>query len=974
MKSPKKLRSDIRILANHIVQLRDGLMLRGNEPLADIGKECVRTADALSAILKSTDVPADYKVAVVGRFKAGKSSFVNELLEARLAGEDTSPETAAVTTFRHGDRVKATVRFIARETWVSLQRLHHEDPNHVDAHRVRMWKSFAGKGRKAQDGEVAEPFDLPSLESMYVKSGGHALELEMAPDGTKKAEAEFRRRLKEFTTGSRPHHCLVETIEIHSPAEVLDQGVLLIDTPGLDDTERFRVSLTEQAVADVDAVLFLTKSGAAYGQSEKDFLLTLLRQGTVKQLIVVVTQVDQTYDQYVSACESDDEEPDSLALRIEKERVRIALEIAKTLDELQSDDSPAMRRYREQLGDVVLAFTSARLHRDWKAGKTVPFSIAVDDPGGVEKLKRDLMYILSTESRLALTARAMSDAAKDALLDLKAVLANKLVAIRDIKDREVAEKKLGTFRREFGAAGERFKADVENCVELLRQRLNDQRAKQLLHIQNVALLAEKELDAYQLYDIGRHWRTRRSGYWGYMSGLQKRVANRIFPKVQEVLSEQSEAFAGFTRDFEVYLARLSSEGAAISAQLELGATMPFDVTGKLTDSLERSLSSASELIEKEELQVTALLDDFVSDEVSDRIDACRKRVSDIFGRGTTTAQSSEVQDFYREVKELLGTALTDHLSERFDAFGGYLTVEAEAAPRDALNEVHTLLEQAADNIRAAAQAAVAGQKEATESLARAVQGQLEPVVAECEALATATESGDDSPVRVVQPQAVAASGAPAGTPSANGGSLAKSASSPCAQVAQDIQASSADAPAVDEDEAWFEQVRRTATAVIRRHHLKDGETGWPLERVFEAELLRGANQVMLIDPYLSAHHQLRNLQELLLLVAETVRPRELRIVTAPSDIDSAERQQRVLDEAARDLFKNYGVALEVERAPSLHDRYLILDHGVLFKLGRGLDIYKPATGLAAHRPANRRVRQTEVDVFVTSAHPLSAKA
>jgi ribosome biogenesis GTPase A len=42
--------------------------------------------------------PKSYKVAVVGRFKTGKSSFVNELLGARLASEDTNPETAAITS------------------------------------------------------------------------------------------------------------------------------------------------------------------------------------------------------------------------------------------------------------------------------------------------------------------------------------------------------------------------------------------------------------------------------------------------------------------------------------------------------------------------------------------------------------------------------------------------------------------------------------------------------------------------------------------------------------------------------------------------------------------------------------------------------------------------------------------------------------------------------------------------------------
>jgi hypothetical protein len=46
-----------------------------------------------------------------------------------------------------------------------------------------------------------------------------------------------------------------------------------------------------------------------------------------------------------------------------------------------------------------------------------------------------------------------------------------------------------------------------------------------------------------------------------------------------------------------------------------------------------------------------------------------------------------------------------------------------------------------------------------------------------------------------------------------------------------------------------------------------------------------------------------------------------------------------------------------------HDRAVVCNNGTLFKLGRGLDIYKPATGLASHRHASRRVRRCEIDVF-----------
>ncbi len=957
MKTPKQVRDDIRTLSVHLSQVREALIKRSSISIAQIGKECRRTADALGELLKTQELPEDYKVAVVGRFKTGKSSFVNELLGARLASEDTNPETAAITSFRHGTQVKATIRFVPQQEWIKLQALHSEDANHVDAHRVKIWNTFA-KPKKIKDGEVDEAFDLPALERLYVKAGGHQIEIPLTPDGTKKSENEFRRRLKEFTSGAKPLHCLVQAIEITSPAPILDEGVLLIDTPGLDDTERFRVSLTEKTVEDVDAVLFLTKSGVAYSQSEKDFLLSLLRKGTVKQLIVVITQVDQTYDQHVRAAEDNDEAPDSLAVRIERERVRIVAEVNATLNDLNHDDSPAMRRYREQLGNVEIAFTSAVLHRDWKANKPVAYAIDPADPGGVERLKAQLLRLLSTESRLALTAQSISIGARTHLLDLQTVLDAKLVAIRNIRDKEVAEQKLRTFRDEFGAASTRFEGAVKQQVTLLDDRLREKRRQHGILVENIGLLAEQQLVAFELNDTCRHWRTRRSGYWGYMSDFQARVANRIFPKVQEMLSDYTGLFAVFAKDFEVYLNVLSQEGAKISDSLELGSTMPFDVTGKLKESLERSLLSAQELISVEELRVTTLLDDFVTEEVSERITERRTNVAAIWGTGTTNSQSAEVRDFYREVKALLAEALNAHLKSRAEEFSGFLVAEAQGAPRDALNEVQVLLEQAADNIRAAAAAVVAGQKEAVQSLVDAIGVECaESLQRADELMALGMTTADES--------------------SKLGGSTEPAPPAPPPEPASPVppvdRPSSVPPQSATQDEAdWVSQTQQNATVVIDRIRLQDGSTGWPYSKVFDSRLLKGAVRMTLIDPYLASHHQIRNLNEFLLHVAEAACPKAIDIVTRFEPLDTVGHQDRAIDNTAKDLFQNFGVALTVRREANLHDRYLVLDHGVLFKLGRGLDIYKPATGLAAHRSASRRVRETEVDVFAVPGHPLIA--
>ena len=200
------------------------------------------------------------------------------------------------------------------------------------------------------------------------------------------------RRAQDHTTASWSR------IDIEAPSKILGEGVVLIDTPGLDDTERFRVELTERAVQDVDAVLFLTKSGASYGQSEKDFLLSLLRRGTVKQLVFVVTQVDQTYEQHVEQARDQDEEAQPIAARIAVERHRIRGEIAATLDELATEANSALAaRYREQMDTVEISFTSAVNHRKYMRKESVKYPLEEDDPGGMLATKDTLFRVLSTK-------------------------------------------------------------------------------------------------------------------------------------------------------------------------------------------------------------------------------------------------------------------------------------------------------------------------------------------------------------------------------------------------------------------------------------------------------------------------------------------------------------------------------------------------------------------------------------------------
>ncbi|OGQ60303.1 MAG: hypothetical protein A3J24_06730 [Deltaproteobacteria bacterium RIFCSPLOWO2_02_FULL_53_8] len=953
MKTPKQLRSDIQTLTTHLSQVQESLLNRSTIKVAHIGKECKRTADALGLLLKSQQVPSEYKVAVVGRFKAGKSSFVNELLGTKLASEGTLPETAAVTTFRYGSHIQACIRFVDHAKWSQIKTLYAEDAKNTDAHRAKNWDDFS-QPKKTKDDKPAKVFDLTALERQYVRDGGHTHTLELPANSTQKASNEFRRMLKEFTSATSPLHCLVDKIDITAPAEILDQGVLLIDTPGLDDTERFRVNLTEKVVADVDAVLFLTKSGASYGQSEKDFLLTLLRKGTVKQLIVVITQIDETYTKVLAEAEDNDEDPDSIADCIAKEESRITEAIAATLKDLSQDES--LLSYQEQLGEVPIAFTSARLHRDWKGEKALSFGINDTDPGGVETLKVQLLKLLSTESRLAQTTENIVNGARNSLLDLQSVLQAKLHALRNTQNKEVAEQKLNTFRKQFGQASVGFEGAIEQQIKVFSDRLMQQNQRDTTILELIGVLAEQPLADLERDDVGQHWKTRRYGGWGYMRGLQGNVANQIFPKVRQLLGERTQLFSKFAEYFESALTTLSHDSDRIAQQIELGASVPLDVTGKLKISLNRSLQRAQEVIDIEETKVLQLLEDFVTDEVSERISERRKVVENIWDVGTTVRQNAEVIAFYREVKKLLKEALRTYLKDSSLRFGEFLLAEAKAAPRDALNEVHLLLEQAADNILAVTAEHLTEMKESAESVIGAIEAELTQTLQMTRNLMPHGSNfafGDQMQISALPAAAIQ----PANKEQDTTSGIATSNRGACIDSEADTQ-------------DWRTKVQRDATVAVGRIHLNDGAAGWPYEKLFEPRVLQGVVRLVLVDPYLAKPHQLRNLQEFLLHIAEIAHPKEIEVVTSFSLDDSVHHQDHVIQEATNDIFKNYGVVLTLRREAGLHDRYLMLDHGVLFTLGRGLDIYKPATGLAAHRPANRRVRATRIDIFAVPGHAL----
>lgn len=149
---------------------------------------------------------------------------------------------------------------------------------------------------------------------------------------------------------------------------------------------------------------------------------------------------------------------------------------------------------------------------------------------------------------------------------------------------------------------------------------------------------------------------------------------------------------------------------------------------------------------------------------------------------------------------------------------------------------------------------------------------------------------------------------------------------------------------------------------------RENQRGVTFEDLF-GPYFDGAHSIRIVDPYIRAFHQCRNLMEVLECALRhfdySAPTLEVHLVTAPDDyLDS--RQCEYLDSIA-DSMEPMGVdfSYEISNDPGLHARHVYVDDVWDIALDRGLDIYQKfessnAFAVENRMPEYRRVKQFEI--------------
>ncbi len=170
-----------------------------------------------------------FHLAVLGQFKRGKSTLLNALLGNEVLPASVVPLTAIPTFVQRGSLLRASVHF--RDEAESIT---------SDFHSA---------------------VDLQAFLANYVTEAGNPR-----------------------------NHLGVSMVEVFHPSPILNNGVVLIDTPGIGSTYLHNTQTTLDFLAQCDAALFVLSADPPITETEVDFLEQIRKKGI--QIVYILNKID----------------------------------------------------------------------------------------------------------------------------------------------------------------------------------------------------------------------------------------------------------------------------------------------------------------------------------------------------------------------------------------------------------------------------------------------------------------------------------------------------------------------------------------------------------------------------------------------------------------------------------------------------------------------------------------------------------
>lgn len=204
-----------------------------------------------------------FKIVIVGERKRGKSSLINAIIGQELSPvRESTPETATVVEFRYAHAPDYSVRFLDSSQFARLEDyLENEQDNLLLTRKIEHIRKGVADGTFIP-GKLLSGITCWDDLSDYISHEG---------------------RFSGF----------VARVSVGLPLDTLRSGVVLVDTPGLNDTDRFHDYLSYEESLEADCVIFVMDARDPGSNSELSLLRKLARSGRTVSIIGVLTNIDR---------------------------------------------------------------------------------------------------------------------------------------------------------------------------------------------------------------------------------------------------------------------------------------------------------------------------------------------------------------------------------------------------------------------------------------------------------------------------------------------------------------------------------------------------------------------------------------------------------------------------------------------------------------------------------------------------------
>jgi len=203
-----------------------------------------------------------FSIGITGVINAGKSTMLNALLGRDILGTSVVPETANLTIIKYAKEPKASVNFWSSDEWSAISR---------SAETIDSMREFVDETISALGEELGS----------YItqKSTSIDISIDELPSYTSAKHSSSRCNL-------------VKSVELYTDMQFVQNGVEIVDTPGLDDPVTQREHITREYIHDCDLLCHLMSASQSATQKDIEFIVDTLLHHSVAELLVVITRVD----------------------------------------------------------------------------------------------------------------------------------------------------------------------------------------------------------------------------------------------------------------------------------------------------------------------------------------------------------------------------------------------------------------------------------------------------------------------------------------------------------------------------------------------------------------------------------------------------------------------------------------------------------------------------------------------------------